>query len=91
MKGLLIVVVCLFPEYDRDHRSVLLVEFFLRQYSKIHPHYSLPYIFLLLFYMKFHYLATPFKIDSIQFFKEYIKLLFLLINPLQSRTRSEES
>ncbi|PGU04765.1 hypothetical protein COD19_07810 [Bacillus cereus] len=68
-------MVFLFPVYDRDHRSVWLVEFFLRQYSKTHPHYSLPYIFLLLFYMKFHYLATPFKIDSMLFFKRYIKLL----------------
>ncbi|PGZ55967.1 hypothetical protein COE56_02045 [Bacillus anthracis] len=71
MKGLLIVVVFLFPEYDQGLHSVLLVESFLRQYSKTHPQYSPPYIFLLLFYMKFHYLATLLQIDLIQFFLKF--------------------
>ncbi|PFL19730.1 hypothetical protein COJ07_15510 [Bacillus cereus] len=71
MKGLLIVVVFLFPEYDRDLHSVLLVEFFLQQCSQTHPHYPLLYIFLLLFYMIFSHLATLLQIDLIQFFLKF--------------------
>ncbi|PFN25482.1 hypothetical protein COJ50_12690 [Bacillus cereus] len=84
MKYLLIVVVFLFPEYDQDPHSVLLVEFFLQQCSKTHPHYPLLYIFLLLFYMKFYYLATPFKIDfkfpRLQLVVKQIIIINLLIN-----------
>ncbi|PEQ00379.1 hypothetical protein CN582_00605 [Bacillus wiedmannii] len=71
MKGLLIVVVFLFPEYDQGPHSVLLVEFFLQQCSKRHPHHSLLYIFLLLFYMIFSHLATLLQIDFIQFFLKF--------------------
>ncbi|PDY22739.1 hypothetical protein COM83_17515 [Bacillus cereus] len=58
-------MVFLVPEYYQDHHSVSLDEFFPQQCSKTHPHYPLSYIFLLLFYMKFHHPATSFKIDSI--------------------------
>ncbi|OTY60051.1 hypothetical protein CN272_21450 [Bacillus anthracis] len=71
MKGLLIVVVFLFPEYDQDLHSVLLAEFFLQQYSKTHPHHSLLYIFLLLFYMIFSQLAMPLQVELIQFFLKF--------------------
>ncbi|PGK47609.1 hypothetical protein CN907_01935 [Bacillus anthracis] len=50
----------------------MLVEFFLQQCSKTHPHHSLLYIFLLLFYMKFHYFATSSKMNYIQFFLNFI-------------------
>ncbi|MDR4155979.1 hypothetical protein FO498_22510 [Bacillus cereus] len=50
----------------------MLVEFFLQQCSKTHPHYSLLYIFLLLFYMIFPYLSMPLIIGSIQFFLKFI-------------------
>ncbi|PFR84371.1 hypothetical protein COK42_11920 [Bacillus cereus] len=72
MKDLLIVVIFLFPEDNQDHHSVLLVEFFLQQCSKTHPHHSLLYIFLLLFYMIFPYLSMPLIIGSIQFFLKFI-------------------
>ncbi|RFB21341.1 hypothetical protein DZB85_23300 [Bacillus sp. LB(2018)] len=71
MKGLLIVVVFLSPEYDQGLHSVLLVEFFLQQCSKTHPHHSLLYIFLLLFYMIFSHLAMPLQVDLIQFFLKF--------------------
>ncbi|QWI47850.1 hypothetical protein EXW56_02270 [Bacillus mycoides] len=62
----------------------MLVEFFLQQCSKTHPHHSLLYIFLLLFYMKFYYLATPFKIDfkfpRLQLVVKQIIIIKLLIN-----------
>ncbi|PHD52366.1 hypothetical protein COF67_05565 [Bacillus toyonensis] len=50
----------------------MLVEPFLQQCSKTHPHYPLSYIFLLLFYMKFHHLTTPLQVDFIQFFLKFI-------------------
>ncbi|KAA0822916.1 hypothetical protein CON48_09355 [Bacillus thuringiensis] len=50
----------------------MLVEFFLQQCSKTHPHHSLLYIFLLLFYMIFPYLSTSLIIDSRQFFLKFI-------------------
>ncbi|PFF88047.1 hypothetical protein COD05_13430 [Bacillus cereus] len=71
MKGLLIVVVFLSPEYDQGLHSVLLVEFFLQQCSKTHPHHSLLYIFLLLFYMIFSHLTMPLQVDFIQFFLKF--------------------
>ncbi|PDZ68434.1 hypothetical protein CON30_10385 [Bacillus cereus] len=49
----------------------MLVEFFLQQCSKRHPHHSLLYIFLLLFYMIFTHLATLLQIDFIQFFLKF--------------------
>ncbi|PEB12131.1 hypothetical protein COM67_13840 [Bacillus thuringiensis] len=50
----------------------MLVEFFLQQCSKTHPHHSLLHIFLLLFYMIFPYLSTSLIIDSKQFFLKFI-------------------
>ncbi|PFQ47108.1 hypothetical protein COK05_10490 [Bacillus cereus] len=50
----------------------MLVEFFLQQCSKTHPHYPLLYIFLLLFYMIFSHLATSLMIGFIQFFLKFI-------------------